>query len=67
MEAAVSDFVVWEPGETLTCIICKRERGGADPPGPWFRHQPSNRRRIPIFHVRNRWVAAVGYLEYVNP
>ena len=57
------DFVVWEPGETLTCVLCGRERGGTDPPGPWFRHQPSHRRRIPIF----QGPATVGYLEYVYP
>jgi hypothetical protein len=62
----VSDFVVWEPGETLVCALCGRERGGSDPPGPWFRHQPSARRRIPIFHVSaHGYVATVGYLEYV--
>jgi hypothetical protein len=65
MQAAVSDFVVWEPGETLTCALCTRERGGADPPGPWQRHYNSARRRIPIFHYSP--MSPVGYLEYFHP
>lgn len=67
MEAAVSDFVLWEPGETVTCVLCGKERGGDDPPGPWHRHQPSARRRIPIFHAQGRWIARVGYMEYIYP
>lgn len=61
MEDAVSDFAVWEPGETVLCVLCNCERGGDDPPGPWFRHQPSQRRRIAIFGDRMR---PLGYLVY---
>lgn len=72
MEAAVSDFVIWEPGETVICVLCNRERGGDDPPGNWFRHQPSARRRIPIFHAEQMpWGRladrCLGYLEYIHP
>lgn len=67
MEAAVSDFVTWEPGQTVICVLCGGERGGDDPPGPWQRHYGSARRRVPIFHVQGPWVATVGYLEYVSP
>jgi hypothetical protein len=70
MEAAVCDFVDWEPGSTVICVLCKAERGGVDPPGPWFRHRPSHRRRIPIFDGRfDRIIPhrALGYLEYVSP
>jgi hypothetical protein len=60
----VSDFVTWEPGETVICVLCGRERGGGDPPGRWMRHRPSQRRRIPIFgEVPGR---ALGYLEYIR-
>jgi hypothetical protein len=58
-------MVLWEPGETLICAICERERGGDDPPGPWFRHRPSHRRRIVIFH-RNP-LLPMGHLEYIWP
>ena len=61
----MSDFVIWEPGETMTCVLCGRERGGSDPPGYWMRHRPSNRRRIPIFGMRG-WLVPMGYLEYVR-
>jgi hypothetical protein len=67
MEAAVRDFMVWEPGQTLICALCEGERGGDDPPGPWFRHQPSARRRIPIFHQGEWSMPIMGYLEYVYP
>lgn len=62
------DLVLWEPGETLICAICGIERGGADPPGPWFRHRPSHRRRIPIYKA-DGWATGVpmGYLEYIWP
>jgi hypothetical protein len=63
MEAAVSDFVIWEPGETVICVLCNRERGGDDPPGNWMRHRPSQRRRIPIFG--ERW-GTLGYMEYIH-
>jgi hypothetical protein len=56
-------MVLWEPGLSLICAICGHERGGADPPGPWFRHSPSNRRRIPIFHADSP--GTLGYLEYI--
>ena len=62
LEDAVRDFVVWEPGESLICVLCQRKRGGADPPGNWFRHSPSQRRRIPIIGP----AGALGYLEYVH-
>jgi hypothetical protein len=58
----VSDLITWEPGETLVCVLCERERGGADPPGSWFRHRPSRRRRIPIFGPE---LEVLGHLEYV--
>lgn len=64
MEAAVRDFVLWEPGETLTCVLCGRVRGGDDPPGPWFRHQPSARRRMPIYGPHG---SVLGYMEYIYP
>jgi hypothetical protein len=63
----VSDFAVWEPGLPVECVLCGQVRGGADPPGPWFRHRPSHRRRIPIYD--GRFVVpgrALGYLEYVQ-
>ncbi len=60
----MSDFVVWEPGETLFCVLCNGERGGSDPPGRWFRHHPSQRRRVPIFGPFPGSV--VGYMEYVQ-
>jgi hypothetical protein len=60
----VSDFVIWEPGETVTCVLCERERGGDDPPGNWFRHRPSHRRRVPIF---GPFGSVLGHLEYVDP
>lgn len=59
----MSDLVIWEPGETVICVLCERERGGDDPPGPWFRHSPSQRRRIPIFSKYN---TVLGYLEYIR-
>lgn len=61
-------MVLWEPGQTLFCVLCQHERGGADPPGPWFRHRPSHRRRIPIYKA-DGWAVTVpmGYLEYVRP
>jgi hypothetical protein len=59
----VSDFVIWGPGETLTCILCGNVRGGVDPPGPWQRHYGSARRRVPIFGNHS----ILGYLEYINP
>jgi hypothetical protein len=67
MEAAVSDFVIWEPGETVMCVLCGRERGGDDPPGNWMRHRPSQRRRVPIFGVGafDRLVV-LGHMEYVH-
>jgi hypothetical protein len=58
----VSDLLIWEPGETLICVLCERERGGADPPGPWFRHWPSRRQRVPIFGAG---LEVLGYLEYL--
>jgi hypothetical protein len=58
-------MVIWEPGETLWCAICQCERGGADPPGPWFRHSPSHRRRVPIYQGRSR--LPVGYLVLIRP
>lgn len=64
MEAAVSDFVVWEPGLTVVCVLCNGERGGDDPPGPWFRHRPSQRRRVPIFDAAGPGI--MGYLCYVH-
>jgi len=64
MEDAVSDFVIWEPGETVICMICDGERGGGDPPGNWFRHRPSHRRRIPIFGPGR---SILGHLEYIRP
>lgn len=60
----MSDFVIWEPGQITICVLCSGERGGADPPGPWIRHRPSARRRIPIFGPPG---TVLGYLEYVNP
>jgi hypothetical protein len=65
MKDAVSDFIDWEPGYSVICVLCNRERGGGDPPGPWMRHRPSQRRRIPIFDAcdgRN----PMGYLEYIH-
>lgn len=62
VEAAIRDLLNWEPGGTLICVLCERERGGADPPGPWFRHRPSRRRREPIFGEN---LEVLGYLEYV--
>ena len=59
----MSDFVLWEPGETVICVLCGRERGGEDPPGNWMRHRPGRRRRIPIFGP-NRSI--LGHLEYVH-
>lgn len=67
MEAAVSDLVKWEPGETIICVLCDREHGGDDPPGPWFRHRPTHRRRIPIFDTQHGWRTPLGYLVYVMP
>jgi hypothetical protein len=57
----VRDFVLWEPGLSLICVLCEHERGGADPPGPWFRH--NSLRRIPIFHAD--LPGPLGYLEYI--
>ena len=64
MEDAVGDFVLWGPGESLICVLCNRERGSADPPGRWFRHSPSQRRRVPIF---GDYGSVLGYLEYIRP
>jgi hypothetical protein len=55
-------MVMWEPGETLICAICQGERGGADPPGPWFRRRPGDVRRIPIF--QRTPLLPLGYMEY---
>jgi hypothetical protein len=63
MQAAVSDFVDWEPGKAVVCVLCGRERGGADPPGPWIRNRQTHRRRMPIFHWSPLY--PLGYLEYV--
>lgn len=63
------DLVMWEPGFVLCCALCGHERGGDDPPGPWFRHRPSHRRRIPIYKAKG-WpglAVPLGYLEYVRP
>ena len=57
------DLVLWEPGETVICVLCNHERGGDDPPGLWFRHRPSDRRRIPIFDAEPFW-RPLGYLVY---
>lgn len=59
----MSDFVVWEPGETVICILCGGERGGDDPPGNWIRHRPSHRRRIPIFGPHG---STLGHMEYIH-
>lgn len=64
MEVAVCDFADWEPGRTVECILCECKRGGDDPPGPWFRHRPSHRRRIPIFDSLKPH-RPLGYLEYI--
>jgi hypothetical protein len=45
----VRDFAFWEPGTVRVCAVCQREYEDVDPPGPWFRHKPSHRRRIPIY------------------
>lgn len=60
-------MVLWEPGQVLICAICGIERGGDDPPGPWTRHYPSQRRRIAIYKA-DGWATEVplGYLEYVR-
>jgi hypothetical protein len=66
----VRDFMIWEPGEKLYCVLCDKESGGADPPGNWFRHRPSHRRRIPILGPGDLFGpgdAVLGYLEYVDP
>jgi len=60
----VCDFVDWEPGQTTICVLCNGERGGDDPPGPWFRHRPSQRRRIAIYEESDAR-RPMGYLEYV--
>jgi hypothetical protein len=59
----VRDLIVWEPGQTLFCVLCERERGGADPPGNWTRHRPSQRRRMPIWGPGD---AVLGHLEYIR-
>jgi hypothetical protein len=58
----VRDFVQWEPDHTAFCVLCKTERGGADPPGPWQRHYGSARRRLPIFGEAG---SILGYFTYV--
>ena len=58
------DFVTWEPGLVVTCALCGKERGGADPPGPWTRRYRDGRRRIPIVSYAPN--CALGYMEYVN-
>ena len=60
----MSDFIVWEPGETVICVLCGKERGGADPPGPWTRHYNAGRRRVPIYGAEGRFV--LGYMEYFH-
>jgi hypothetical protein len=48
-------------------MLCDGERGGDDPPGPWIRHRPSARRRIPIFGERRHPLGrALGYFVYVR-
>jgi hypothetical protein len=61
---AINDFVMWEPGDYVTCALCDFERGGDDPPGPWIRHLPSNRRRIRIF---GEYHGLLGYFTLVRP
>jgi hypothetical protein len=58
----VRDLIVWEPGQTLICVLCGRERGGDDPPRNWIRHRPSHRRRIPIWGPGD---AVLGHFEFV--
>jgi hypothetical protein len=49
----------------VECALCECAQGGDDPPGNWFRHRPSHRRRIPILGpVAGR---ALGYLVYIHP
>ena len=61
-------MILWTPGEAFVCRVCGHSSGD-DPPGPWFRHRPSHRRRIPIFQGGEAfmWLATPGYLEYVHP
>lgn len=63
----MSDFIVWEPGETVICVLCGKERGGADPPGPWTRNYSTGRRRVPILRFQiGMPPATVGYMEYFH-
>jgi len=63
----VRDFVGWEPGYTIICVLCNGERGGEDPPGPWQRHYGSNRRRIPIYGPpHSEGDSILGYMEYIH-
>ena len=55
------DFVTWEPGETLTCVLCGHKRGGDDPPGNWQRHYGTARRRIPVLGPQG---AVLGHMIY---
>ena len=67
MEDAVSDFVVWEPGETVVCILCNRQRGGDNPPGNWQREYDTNRRRVPIYGERIfPWSPPLGFMEWTQ-
>jgi hypothetical protein len=61
---AIQAFIMWEPGMVTICAACMVERGGDDPPGPWIRQRPSNRRRMPIFGQHPPLVA--GWFEYVR-
>ena len=51
----------------MICVLCGKERGGADPPGPWTRNYSTGRRRVPILHFQiGMPPATVGYMEYFH-
>lgn len=57
------DLILWEPGETLVCVLCGGERGGQNPPGEWQRAYSTSQRRVPIYGPGN---TIVGHMEYTR-
>lgn len=62
---ALRVFLLWEVGGVeVYCAACQTVRTyETDPPGPWIRHQPTNRRRLPIY---GRHRVIVGWFDYAR-